>query len=187
MKRQCSTAHSYITTQAFSPIRIWKPSPVFMNEDEISNESLCVHHKMQYLCEICCSALERNQTPRHTHRMVTIHFWRQGTQFPWFFFFFFYKIATKVMLVLFQSLTMTAHDVKQMSRMFTKVTSGSLMRDSRTTATGKKEAEGAVLALTCLWCSIPMLNVLMRIAIIIPRLKYLLSTMRFILSLKFSQ
>lgn len=74
-----------------------------------------------------------------------------------------------------------------MSRMFARVTSGSFMRDSSTTATGKKKAKGATLALTCSWYSIPMLNVLMRMAIIIPRLKYLLSTMRFILSPKSSQ
>lgn len=41
--------------------------------------------------------------------------------------------------------------------------------------------------ITCSWYSIPMLKVLMRMAIIIPRLKYLLSTMRINLSRKFSQ
>lgn len=41
-----------------------------------------------------------------------------------------------------------------------------------------------LVSLTCWWYSIPMLRVLTRIAIMIPRLKYLLSTILFSFSLK---
>lgn len=74
-----------------------KPSPVFMNEDEISNKSLCVHQlDAEPLWNILFRPWSEPDTQAHTQHGSNVFLKTRVLTF----FFFFFKIATKEMLVL---------------------------------------------------------------------------------------